>query len=153
MPSEDWKAWAVPWNCVLTVRRVRRCAIALDLRNDIAQGDALGEVEGKRHGRKLAEVLDGERADLRLETARRRSSGTRCPGVTSGRRGGKGRRHSRLKSVIGFEDHPVLIGRRVDGGDLTRAVGIAQSALDLGGADAEAGGLVAVDIDQRPAGW
>src|SRR5262249_58765174 len=48
---------------------------------------------------------------------------------------------------VELQDDPVLVGRRVDRRDLSRAVGAVERDLDLLGAHPEGRGLVAVDVD------
>ena len=55
---------------------------------------------------------------------------------------------SSLVTRAHLEDDVVLVRRRVDGGDLPRAVGVVERGLDLVGGDAEGGGLVAVDLHE-----
>ena len=47
-----------------------------------------------------------------------------------------------------LHDHPVLVGRRIDGRHLALPVGIVERVLNGLGGDAERRGLVAVDVDR-----
>ena len=154
MPASDvWNACAVPWK-LRGQRRPARAARATSCRpasTACAERDARAQVERDGHRRQLAEVVDGERADRRARCGATDASGTSC------RRSGA---HVQQRQRVGvalvlrrdLQDHPVLVARRVDGGDLARTVGVVQRVLDLLGGDAERGRLVAVDVDARPAG-
>ena len=92
-------------------------------------------------------MLNGKRTHLRFElrdSAQRNKAASRRSHVEAGKVG-----RLALEILLGFQNDPVLVRRRVDGGDLPRAVGAAQGALDLARADAEARSLVTVDVDKH----
>src|SRR5262249_42855826 len=95
----------------------------------IAERESRPEVEGDRHGRELAQMVDGERSDstieLRYRAERHQFAGLRTDV----------QQRERLRITLVFRQqlhhHPVLIARRVDGRDLRSAVRAVERVLDL----------------------
>ncbi len=53
--SEDWNAWALPWNVPIRETRLAHLGYRLlDRRHGLAERDALRQVEASGHRRKLA---------------------------------------------------------------------------------------------------
>ena len=91
-------------------------------------------------------MLDRERPNLRFELrhgAERDELSSRRPDEEP-----RQIRRLTLEILLRFQNHAILIGGRVNGGDLASAIGVSQRALDLTGANSEAGGFIAVDLDK-----
>ena len=58
LPSELWKAFAAPWNCVVMVSGSVAVGHLLNLRHGVAQRRARLQIEGDRGGGKLPVVVD-----------------------------------------------------------------------------------------------
>ena len=66
LPSELWKAWAWPWNWPSTAGgNADLVAGLVDGAHRVAEGIAGGEIEGDRHRRKLAQMIDRQRHGAR----------------------------------------------------------------------------------------
>jgi len=112
----------------------------------VAQGGAGRQVEGQRHRRKLAEVVDGQRRGARGEA---REGAQRHLGA-GGRLHVDALERVRIVLELGrdLEDHVVLVELGEDGRDLALAEGVVERVVDGLGQDGQARGEVAVD-DQR----
>ena len=116
-----------------------------DFRDGLRQRDTFAQVERDRHRRKLAEMVDGERADRGLQRRDR---------IQRNQRAAVGahvehRQHRRIGLVTRLElhHHPVLVIRRVNRRDLARTVRVVERALDRLRRHAERICFITIDVD------
>ena len=118
----------------------------LDRCDSVAKRGIGPEVERNGRGGKLADVIDEERGRALRDAGDARQRHGRSgagPHEKPGERGGTGG-----EAWIDFEHDAILARLGEQRGNLALAVGAVERVIDVGHADAEAAGGVAVDLDE-----
>src|SRR6266404_487660 len=112
-----------------------------------AKRNIWSQVEGNRNRRQLAKVIDSQRANTTTDFSYG-PQGNQSSAARTNEEIGQGRR---VALILGqqFHNNPVLIHRRINGGDLPLAVGIVQRVFDLIGRHAQRIRFVAIDVYQH----